>query len=338
MTIRVALDAMGGDLAPRAIIAGGLQSLASDPLLELTLVGDEDCIHAELEDFGADRGNDRLHIVHASQVVAMDAAPIEALRAFPDSSLVKMIELAGHGDVDAVISAGNTGAFAAAAQLKLKPLHGVTRPGIAVAVPAYHGPFVLCDVGANIQAKPRHLFEYAIMASLYAEVVLGIDRPRVALMSIGEESGKGTSLIKETHALLLHEPSVNFVGNAEGRELFLNKCDVAICDGFIGNIVLKFVEGLAEGLFQTISREIKDEDLIDYDRVAKALDRVWKQHDYSRYGGAPLLGINGACVICHGRSNDVAISHAITAARRFVDQRLNEAIVARLAATKSPRN
>jgi glycerol-3-phosphate acyltransferase PlsX len=242
-----------------------------------------------------------------------------------------MAELGAAGEVDAVVSAGNTGACAAACQLKMKPLPCVTRPGIAVTIPSFHGPFVLCDVGANIQAKPRHLYEYAVMATLYAQRVVGIEKPRVALMSIGEESGKGTGLIKQTHELLRNDSSLRFVGNAEGRELFEDRCDVAICDGFVGNIVLKFVEGLAEGLLRTIAREFDDEAPELQSRFTGALDRVWSRHDYSKYGGAPLLGVNGVCIICHGRSNETAICNAVKAARRFVTNDLNSAIAARLA-------
>jgi glycerol-3-phosphate acyltransferase PlsX len=243
-----------------------------------------------------------------------------------------MVELAARAEADAVLSAGNTGACAAAAQLRLKPLASVTRPGIAVTIPSFYGPFVLCDVGANIQAKPRHLFEYAIMASIFAEEVIGIRNPRVALISIGEESGKGTGLIKQTHDLLKRHAVVNYVGNAEGRELFENRCDVAICDGFVGNIILKFVEGLAEGLFRTIACEFGDEEPSLKGKFTAALDRVWARHDYAQYGGAPLLGIDGVCIICHGRSNEVAIRNAVRVARQFVNQNVNSALAARLGA------
>jgi glycerol-3-phosphate acyltransferase PlsX len=241
-----------------------------------------------------------------------------------------MAELAASGEVDAVLSAGNTGACAAACQLKLRPLPCVTRPGIAVTIPSFHGPFVLCDVGANIQARPRHLYEYAVMATLYAERVLGIENPRVALMSIGEESTKGTELVKETHELLKKDPLMNFVGNAEGQDLFEDRCDVAICDGFVGNIVLKFVEGLAEGLFRTIAREFDDEAPGLKERFNGALERVSSRHDYSRYGGAPLLGVDGVCIICHGRSNQEAVRNAVAAATRFVNEKFTDAVTARL--------
>ncbi len=330
MAVRVAVDAMGGDHAPRAIVRGAVQALHDHSDLELVFVGDRARVDRELEACDLEGYSERLRIVHASQVVAMDAAPLEALRTKKDSSLVRMAELAADGEVDAVLSAGNTGACAAVCQLKLKPLPCVTRPGIAVTIPAFHGPFVLCDVGANIQARPRHLHEYAVMATLYAQRIVGIEQPRVALMSIGEESGKGTGLIKRTHELLQSDPAIHFVGNAEGRELFEDRCDVAICDGFVGNIVLKFVEGLVEGLFRTIAHEFDDEAPELKTRFNGALERVWRRHDYSRYGGAPLLGINGVCIICHGRSSELAVRNAVGVARRFVEQSFNEAIIARL--------
>ncbi len=330
MAIRVAVDAMGGDHAPAAIVRGAVSALAEDSELQLVLVGDEGVVRREVDAAKPGPHASRIRIVHASQVVGMDEAPVEALKTKRDSSLVKMAALAAEGQADAVLSAGNTGAFAAAAQFLMKPLPCVSRPGIAVTIPSFYGPFVLCDVGANIQAKPQHLYEYAVMGAIYAEKVLNIKNPRVALVSIGEESGKGTGLIKQTTELLKANRTVNFVGNAEGKDLFEDHCDVAICDGFVGNIVLKFVEGLAEGLFKTIAHEFNDEAPELKAKFTSALDRVWARHDYSRYGGAPLLGINGVCVICHGRSNDVAIKYAVLAAQRHVRQNISEAILARL--------
>lgn len=330
MAIRVAVDAMGGDHAPAAIVRGAVQALAEDPELLLVLVGDEGIVRREVDAAKPGANASRIRIVHASQVVGMDAAPVEALRSKKDSSLVRMAALAAEGQADAVLSAGNTGACAAAAQFLMKPLPCVSRPGIAVTIPSFYGPFVLCDVGANIQAKAKHLYEYAVMGAIYAEKVLNIKNPRVALVSIGEESGKGTGLIKQTTELLKVNPTVNFVGNAEGKDLFEDHCDVAICDGFVGNIILKFVEGLAEGLFKTIAHEFADEAPELKAKFTSALDRVWARHDYSRYGGAPLLGINGVCVICHGRSNDTAIKYAVLAARKHAEQNISEAILARL--------
>jgi len=191
----------------------------------------------------------------------------------------------------------------------------------------------LCDVGANIQARPQHLYEYAVLATEYAKMVLGVDSPRVGLVSIGEESLKGTDVIKKTHELLSSDGAIRFVGNVEGRELFQDKCDVAVSDGFVGNILLKFIEGLSEGLFKTISREFQDDDATTKKKFDDALHRVWQRHDFSEYGGAPLLGINGVCMICHGRSEERAIRNAVKAASTFVEHRFNDAITNRLGQT-----
>ena len=328
MPVRVAVDAMGGDFAPAVVVRGALAALSQEPDLELILVGDAERINAESGSGGA--LPERLTIHHASQAIPMDAAPIEALRSAPDSSLVRMVELWVAGRVDAVLSAGNTGAMAAIAQLRMRPLPAVSRPGIAVPIPTFSGPFVLCDVGSNIQPKPVHLYEYALMASVYAEKVLEVKQPRVALISIGEEVGKGTSLTKKADELLRRDSTLNYVGNVEGRELFENRCDVAICDGFVGNIFLKFMEGVAEGLHRTLMGELERETSAVRAGLQETIGRIWERLDYSYYGGAPLLGVNGVCIICHGRSNDRAICNAVKAARRFVQLKLNEVMTARL--------
>ncbi|MCP4590723.1 MAG: phosphate acyltransferase PlsX [bacterium] len=329
MAYRIAVDAMGGDHAPGSIIGGAVQALDDSPEYEIFLVGDENRIGSELKKLAPEHA-DRLHVVHASQAVGMGESPVEALRGKKDSSLLRMVALAVKGEVDAVISAGNTGACAAAAQLKMRPLPCVSRPGIAVAIPSFHRPFVLCDVGANIQAKPQHLYQYGVMAALYSRIVLGTECPRVALVSVGEESRKGTGLVKQTHELLAADEAIDFVGNVEGRDLFHDKCDVAVCDGFVGNIVLKFVEGLAEGLFATIAHEFEDEDPAIKAKFSGALDRVWARHDYSEYGGAPLLGVDGVCIICHGRSKERAIRSAVRVAATFVKNNYRKLIAERL--------
>jgi len=330
MAARIAVDAMGGDHAPHAIVRGAVQALSARDDLELVLVGDETRIKAELDALGGFDGKGRIRIVHASQVVGMDESPVDAIRKKKDSSLLRMTQLAADGEADAVISAGNTGACAAAAQLKMRPMKCISRPGIGVAVPSFHGPVVLCDVGANIQAKPRHLYEYAVLATLYSQKVLGVPSPKVGLLSVGEESQKGTDLVKQTRALLEQDPNLCFVGNVEGRDLFSNMCQVAVCDGFVGNILLKLIEGLSEGLFPTISREFEHEDPQAKAKFDSALNRVWARHDFSEYGGAPLLGINGVCMICHGRSGDRAIRNAVLAAGKFLSHNYNEAVAERL--------
>lgn len=330
MPIRVAVDAMGGDHGPNVMVRGALQAARDRSDLSLILVGDESAIRPVLRSCDTSGLADRLELVHANSVVGMNEGAVDALKRYPDSSVVRLVEVSAAGKTDAVISAGHTGAFVAACQLRLGRLDGVNRPGIAVTIPAPQGVCVLCDAGANIQAKPIHLHEYAVMASVYAERLLAVARPRVALMSIGEESGKGTGLVKEAHALLAADETLNFVGNVEGQELFEDRCEVVICDGFVGNIVLKLAEGLADGLMRSITAECGADSPPTRSLVRDGLERVWNRHDYSRYGGAPLLGVNSACMICHGRSNEQAIANAVRGAMRFIEMDLNRAIEARL--------
>ena len=334
-TRRIAVDAMGGDHAPGAVVRGAVEALNDHDDFDLVLVGDEEQVGRELEPLDYDTC--RVEVIHASQVISMDEAPVEALRHKKDSSLLKMAKLAAAGELDAIVSAGNTGAFAAACQLKLRALPGVIRPGIAVVIPSFHGPFTLCDCGANIQAKPAHLHQYGVMASLYAQRLLGLQNPRVALLSVGEESAKGTALVKQTSELLREDEGINFVGNTEGGELFRGVCDVALCDGFVGNLMVKFVEGVAEGFLQTIRREIEGEIEDGASRAVSqaVLQRVWARHDYSEYGGAPLLGVDGTCIICHGRSEERAIRNAVGVARRSLTYGLNDAIAERLGSVES---
>ena len=333
MTLRVAVDAMGGDHAPGAIVGGAVRALRREHDVHLVVVGDEPRIRTELARHDLGDAADRLTIEHASQVIAMDDSPIEAIRAKTDSSLVRMVALAAEGKVDAVLSSGHTGALVAACQLMLRPLACVSRPGIAVTIPSRQGPCILCDVGANISARARHLYEYSVMASLYAERVIGVSNPRVALVSVGAESGKGTDLVKQARTLIEQDPQINFVGNAEGSDLFAGRCDVAICDGFVGNVMLKFGEALAEGLFRTITKEFDGEGPDFRERLRGGLDRVYRHHDYSRYGGAPLLGVNGVCIICHGRSDELAVENAIGVAAHCVKNGFNDAITRRLGST-----
>ncbi|MFQ5423379.1 MAG: phosphate acyltransferase PlsX [Phycisphaerae bacterium] len=326
--MRIALDAMGGDHAPVEIIRGAVDALS---LLgsgdELLLIGRTDTIESHLPNAPAIRRQIRIH--HASDVIGMDEAPVEALRHHKDSSLVVMARLAADRQVDAVISAGNTGACAAACQLRMRTLGHVQRPGIAVVLPSFYGPLVICDVGANVAPKPQHLFQYAHMAGIYAEGILNIDKPRVGLLSIGGEDAKGSALVKQTRALIRPDARVNFIGNVEGRDLFQGLCDVVVTDGFTGNVVLKISEGLSHGLFDTIEREIAVEGADLAGRFKPVVEAIWARHDYSEYGGAPLLGINGVCIICHGSSKRHAIMNAIRVAREYVLSDLNAIIMAR---------
>jgi len=327
--MRAAVDVMGGDRAPEAILRGCWEAAAHlDDGCRILLVGDAAAIRAGLDASGLSSDRKKLfEIVPASEVIAMDDPPVEAIRSKPDSSISVMCKLAAAGEADAVISAGNTGACVAAAQLRMRTLPGVSRPGITVVLPTLHGPVVICDVGANISPKVKHMQQYALMASAYARAVVGIPNPRVGLLSIGEEDAKGTAMIKKTRRLLREETLINFVGNVEGRDIFRGTIDVVICDGFVGNIVLKLAEGMAEGLFQTIVSELQEADPQLLGQFQPVLKRLSARHDWQEYGGAPLLGINGYCVICHGRSDSRAIKNAILAARRLVASGVNQTIV-----------
>lgn len=311
--MRIAVDAMGGDHAPHEIVRGavaGLKFLGPDD--QLLLFGQAEQIQAELRTCAADDA--RIRIEPCSEVVAMDDSPVEAVRNKRDSSIVRLASAAGRGELDAIISAGNTGAFAAACQFKIKPISGVSRPGIAVVMPSFHGPALICDVGANVAPKPHHLYEYARMCVVYAQTILKIPNPAVGLVSIGEEQAKGDTLVKEAHALIRNDAGLRFIGNVEGRDIFGGTADVFICNGFVGNVILKLTEGLAEGLFKTIIRELSDEGPQLAKQFEPIVDRIWKRHDFAEYGGAPLLGINSVAIICHGRSDQRAIYNAVRVA------------------------
>ncbi|HEY8747157.1 MAG TPA: phosphate acyltransferase PlsX [Tepidisphaeraceae bacterium] len=333
--MRAAVDVMGGDKAPAAILKG---CWAAAPLLSaddtVYLVGDQTVISEGLAASGlTDEQKSRYKTVHTTQVVGMDDSPVEAIRNKPDSSISVMCKLASKGEVDVVISAGNTGACVAAAQLRMRTLPGVSRPGIAVLMPTFYGPVVLCDVGANIAPQPRHMLQYAMMSSVYSTNVCGVENPRVGLLSIGEEDAKGTTTVKEARKLLRDEPQINFFGNVEGRDLFRGVVDVVVCDGFVGNIVLKFTEGLFEGLFKTIYAELRQIDPTLLDPFKAAMSKIYQRHDWQEYGGAPLLGIGGYCLICHGRSDSRAIMNAIRVGKQLANSDINKTIVDKIAAS-----
>ena len=331
--MRAAVDVMGGDKAPAAILKGCWEAA---PLLSpedlILLVGDEAVIRPALEAAIASGGlspdkKALYKVIPTTEVIAMDDSPVEAIRAKPNSSISVMCKLASKGEADVVISAGNTGACVAAAQLRMRTLEGVSRPGIAVLMPTFHGPVVICDVGANIAPKPKHIHQYAIMAGAYATAVCGKENPRVGLLSIGEEDAKGTMIVKESRKLMRDEPQINFVGNVEGRDIFKGVVDVVVCDGFVGNIVLKFTEGMAEGLFQTIVSELDEADPKLLPQIQPVLKGIRAKHDWQEYGGAPLLGVNGYCLICHGRSEAKAIKNAIRVGKQLHATGVNHKIV-----------
>ena len=324
---------MGGDHAPDAILQGcfdAFELLEGDD--EVLLVGNEEVIRKALQESKlADSG--RYQVVPATQVIAMDESPVEALRHKKDSSIGVMAQLVADGKADVAISAGNTGACVAASQLRMRTLKGVARPGIAVVIPTFHGPVVLCDAGANVEPQPHHLLHYGIMGAAYARAVAGVEVPRVGLISVGEEAAKGNDVTKEAHKLLASEPQINFVGNIEGRDFFRGMVDVAVSDGFVGNVMLKSFEGLSEGLFRAMLFELSESQPELVNPFKKVLHTIKSRHDWQEYGGAPLLGVNGHTIICHGASEAKAIKASIRAAKRLVASGINQKIVNHISQT-----
>ncbi len=324
--MRIAIDAMGGDNAPDEIIGGVLESVEQlDKSDELILVGPEEIVEAHLPSFKSRQGV--ISVVHAPDIIGMDEVPIETLRKKPKSSIAVLAKLAKRGQTDAVISAGNTGACVAAFQMRIRNLSGVNRPGIAVVFPTPGGPVVICDVGANIACKPIHLYQYGVMASLYSKHLLEIKNPRVGLMSIGAEDAKGNEVVKKARELMKSDSNMNFVGNIEGRDIFDGTCDVVTCEGFVGNVILKLTEGLVDGLFKAIKYELREEKLRLAMKFKHVMKRIYKKYDYNTYGGAPLLGVNGTALICHGASESRTIRNAILASKRFYTEKINDKIV-----------
>ncbi|MCF8055560.1 MAG: phosphate acyltransferase PlsX [Desulfocapsa sp.] len=329
--MRIALDAMGGDHGPDEKIAGAIQALEETDLL-LTLVGDEQAIRSCLDRMApAENVSARIQIVHSSEVVEMRESPVDAIRKKKNSSVMLAFDLVKKGQADAAVSAGNSGATMAAAVRKLGRLPNVSRPGIASVFPTLKNPVVMMDVGANVDCRPQHLFQFALMASSFARV-FDIESPRVGLLSIGEESGKGNQLVKEAYAML-DSSSLNFIGNVEGRDIFQGDVDVIVCDGFVGNICLKVSEGLVEAVIQMIRQGVMGSFAakIGYLLARPVFRRLKKRVDYAEYGGAPLLGINGTGIICHGKSSSMAIKNAIIEAQKIVDNKVNDRIAASIA-------
>lgn len=319
----IAVDAMGGDDAPASVVAGVVLA-AQEGNISLLLVGDEPRLRSELANHPAVPG---IRIIHAPSVVAMDESPSYVIRRRRDSSIWRANELVKAGEADAVISAGHTGASMATSFFLLGTLQGVERPAIATILPTLKGAAVLLDVGANVDSKPHHLVQFAIMGHVYAQRMLGMPKPRVGLLSIGEEDTKGNELTKETFKLL-KQTQIDFIGNVEGRDVYTGDADVIVCDGFIGNVALKISEGLAEAIMQVLRREITASlfGRLGFLLLKPAFRRFKRRVDYAEYGGAPLLGINGVSIICHGRSSPKAIKNAIGVARDFVRDDVNRHI------------
>ena len=335
MTISIAIAAMGGDRAPREVVRGAVQAAREIEEVSLYLVGREDAVRAELEE--ADWNGQSIEVVPAEHVIEMSDSPVESLSKKRGSSIEVAVSLVREGKADAFVSAGNTGACVAAGSLYLGRLPAVKRPGIAVVFNTGNCAVVVIDVGANVQCKPEHLIQYGVMATIYAEEILGQTNPRVGLLNIGEEDQKGHALAKTTHGLF-RETRLNFVGNCEGSEIFNGDLGVVVCDGFVGNIVLKVTEGLGEHLVKLLVHSIQQGvvNLPDSESVAPFIDGIvgnlTRTVDYSEYGGAPLLGVDGNAIMAHGRSDAKAIANAIKVAGRMAKMDLNSRITSELQA------
>jgi len=325
--MRIAVDAMGGDFAPKEIVAGAVQAARElKDLTVLVLVGQEEMIRQELKAY--EPIPQKLVIRHASEVIGMEEPPALAIRKKKDNSISRMMDMINSGEVDAAVSAGNTGAMVVAATLKLRTLNGIQRPAIATVMPTMGRPIVLIDAGANTDCTPALLVEFAVMGSVYAREILGQSNPVVGLMSIGGEDSKGNETTKEAFQLLSAAP-INFRGNVEGHDLFLGETDVVVCDGFVGNVVLKTSESVAHAIGSWLKKEFKATPIriLGALLLRGALKTIKKRMDPEMFGGAPLLGVNGVCIITHGSSSRKGIYHAVRVACESVGHHVNDHII-----------
>ncbi len=328
--IVIGLDAMGGDFAPSEPVRGGYMAAKENPDIDLILIGREEEIKKYLP---SDLPN--IRICHASEVISMEDPPALSVRRKKDSSISVGAELLKKKEISAFVSVGNTGAVVSAATLKARLLPGIERPGLAVVFPTMKGtPVIVIDVGANIDTKPTHLLQYGLMATVYCRAMWdGVDDPKVGILNIGEEEGKGISTYKEA-ASLLKQSGLNFVGNVEGKDIFKGVVDIVVMDGFVGNAVLKVSEGAAEAVVKLLKQEIYESSW--WTKIGAILfllpayKRLKKKIDYSEYGGALLLGINGVCIIGHGRSNARAVRNAIMVAVKEIKRKVNDRILKEL--------
>lgn len=323
--MKIAIDAMGGDYGPAPNVEGAIQAL-TELDIEVILVGDESRIREELSRLGS--RDSRVSIRHAAQTVGMHESPAQVARKKRDSSIWIATELVKAGEASAVVSAGNTGASVVSAFFLLGVIKGVERPAIAATLPTLTGTAIMLDVGATVDCTPQHLFQFGLMGNEYGKHLFGKPNPRIGLLSIGEEDTKGNEVTKEAFRLLKAGP-VNFIGNVEGRDVYSGVADVIVCDGFIGNVALKISEGVADTIKRLLMKEIVSSPLgrLAYLFVASPLRRLRRRVDYAEFGGAPLLGVNGISMICHGRSSAKAIKNAIHRAKGLAESRVNELIM-----------
>ena len=335
--MRIGVDVMGGDHAPDEIVPGCLQAV--DKLTQgdtLVLAGPRAVVEDHLARLDA-ADHPKLEVLDTPEVIGMEESPVEAVRAKRRSSIVELAQLASQKTdegrrIDGWISAGNTGACVTAASMYMRRLPGVLRPGIVVTIPTFSGTIVLVDVGANIEPKPHHLAQYGVMGAIYAQGVLDIENPRVALMNVGGEEQKGTADMKQARDLLRNTPAIDFQGYIEGRAVFDGGADVVVTDGVVGNVMLKLAEGLSSNITKALVHEVVSTDPDLGTRIKPVVEQLYAKYDWHEYGGAPLMGANGYCLISHGSSKARTIRNAILRARSFVDADLNARLVERLQA------
>jgi len=325
--MKIAVDAMGGDNAPEVVVQGSIQA-ASELGINVTLIGDKELVVRAL---GSHVSSDHIAVHHCEEVVQMDESPLKAVRKKKDASIRVAFDLVKNGDADAVVSAGNSGATLASGVLTLGRLKGVERPAIAGIFPGEKGHVVLIDMGANVDCRPAQLFQFGIMGHAFASSCLGMKNPKVGLLSIGEEDSKGNEQVRLTHELF-EQSRLNFQGNVEGRDIFSGDVQIIVCDGFVGNVALKLVEGMAEAMTNMLKTELKRSFL---GRAAflfgrREIRRFKRELDYEEYGGAPLLGINGVGIVCHGGSSVRAIRNAVKTAAMYVNHRVVQKMVEEL--------
>src|SRR5213596_3860498 len=325
--MKIALDAMGGDFGPPNLVAGAVMALRDyRQVNKLYLVGDTAEIENELRKHQCN--DSRIDIVHSTQVVEMSDRAWTAVRRKKDSSISRAVDLVKHGDADAVVSAGHTGAAVAASMIKLRTLPGIDRPGIAAVLPTETNVFVLIDAGANVDARPEHLLQYAFMGSVYSRHVLGYKSPTVGLVSLGEEDVKGNEMTKEVFKML-KKSSLNFVGNIEGRHLFEDPVEVVVCDGFVGNVILKTCESISVAIFAWLKHELARTPMRKLGALLarKSFRSIRDKTNYEYYGGSPLLGVDGICIIAHGSSTPLAVKNALRVAAESIEHQVNPHIV-----------
>lgn len=324
--VNVAVDAMGGDNAPREVVKGAAEAVNADKRVKVFLVGREPVIKEELKKYNYDM--ERLEVIHADEVIETGEPPVMAIRKKKESSLVKCMYLVKDGSCDALVSAGSTGAVLVGGQIIVGRIKGVERPPLAPVIPNINGVSLLLDCGANVDARPSQLLQFAKMGSVYMESVIGVKNPRVGLVNIGVEEEKGNALTKETYPLLHNCPEINFVGNIEARDVPMGAADVLVCEAFVGNVILKMMEGVSDALIKKIkagmmsSLRSKAGALL----VKPALKQTLKDFSTEEYGGAPLLGLNGLVVKTHGSSKAVEIKNSILQCIAFKEQKINQKI------------